>query len=142
MNNPAEVYLQNLVENSNPIRLVILLYDKAIACLEEAIEATEKGLEELENLKTKAENLSKVVDILTVLKASLDKEKGKEIAENLDQIYDVLISEVIRANMTNDVEIMKGVKDILSELRSAWEDAEKNVFGKEEVTAEAQGENS
>jgi flagellar protein FliS len=49
-----DVYLQNLVENANPIRLVILLYDKAINSIDEAICTIEEGLEDnLENVKRK-----------------------------------------------------------------------------------------
>lgn len=135
--NPAEVYLQNMIENANPIRLVIMLYDKAISCIEEAVEAIESGLEELENVKRKAENLTRVTDILIVLKASLDEEKGKDIAKNLDEIYEVLINETIRANMVNDKETLLKIKEVLEELREAWEEAERNVYGKEEVSAKA-----
>ena len=137
MNNPAEAYLQNLVENANPIRLVIMLYDKAISCIEEAIEAIEKGLETPEDVKIKAENLTRATDILIVLKASLDFEKGKEIAKNLNEIYEVLINEIIDANIKNDAENLKKIKEVLEGLREAWEEAEKNVYSKEEATARA-----
>ena len=136
--NPAEVYLQNMVESANPIRLVIMLYDKAISCLEEATDAIEDGLDKLENVKKKAECLTKVTDILVVLKASLDEERGREIAKNLDEIYDVLINETVRANMTNDKELLQKIRGVLEELREAWEDAERKVYGKEEeVSARA-----
>ena len=128
---PAEVYLQNLVENANPIRLVILLYDKAILCIEEAMDAIQRGVDKIENLKTKAENLTRAVDI--VLRSSLDTEKGKDISKNLDEIYEVLIDEIVRANMKNDLETLNKVKEILEDLRSAWEEAEKKVYPKEEV---------
>ena len=137
MINPAEAYLQNLVENANPIRLVIMLYDKAISCIEEAIEAIEKGLETPEDVKIKAENLTRATDILIVLKASLDFEKGKEIAKNLNEIYEVLINEIIDANIKNDAENLKKIKEVLEGLREAWEEAEKNVYSKEEATARA-----
>ncbi|WP_457601059.1 flagellar export chaperone FliS [Hydrogenivirga sp.] len=135
--NPAEVYLQNMVENANPLRLVIMLYDKAISCIEDAIDAINAGLEETENVKTKAECLTRAMDILIVLRASLDSEKGQEIAKNLDEIYDVLINEIVRANMRNDTEVLLKIKDILEELREAWEEAERKVYGKEEVAARA-----
>ena len=125
---PAEVYLQNLVENANPIRLVILLYDRAILCLEEAIDAIEGGCGDLESVKRKAENLTKAVDILVVLRSSLDTGKGKEISKNLDEIYEVLIDEIVRANMKNDAKILRKVKEILEELREAWEEAERKVY--------------
>ncbi|NPA40989.1 MAG: flagellar export chaperone FliS [Aquificae bacterium] len=135
--NPAEVYLQNMVENANPIRLVVMLYDKAITCIEEAVEAIKNGLEDTQNVKTKAENLTKVMDILIVLKASLDSDKGQDIAKNLDEIYEALINEVLRINMTNDLEALLKVKEVMEELREAWEEAERKVYGKEEVVAKA-----
>ncbi len=135
--NAAEVYLKNMVENANPLRLVIMLYDKAITSLEEAIELIQMGLEKPENVKIKAENLTRVTDILIVLKTSLDREKSQEISKNLDEIYDILINETVRANMTNDVELMKKIKGILEMLREAWEEAERKVYRKEEVAARA-----
>jgi flagellar protein FliS len=130
---PAEVYLQNLVENANPIRLVIMLYDKALLCIDNALEAMEKGLEDLQNVRTKAENLTRAMDILIVLRSSLDTEKGKEISKNLDEIYEILIDEIVRANMKNDRETLKKIRAILEDLRSAWEEAEKKVYPREEV---------
>ncbi|RLJ69769.1 flagellar protein FliS [Hydrogenivirga caldilitoris] len=135
--NPAEIYLKNMVENANPIRLVIMLYDKAISCIEDAIDAIRSGLGETENVKRKAENLTKTMDILIVLRASLDSERGQEIAKNLDEIYEILINEIVSANMRNDISTLEKIKGILEELREAWEEAEKKVYGKEEVTARA-----
>ena len=126
-----DVYLQNLVENANPIRMVIMLYDKAINSISDAIDAINEGLEDnIDNLKRKVESLSKATDILIVLQASLNKKEGKEIAENLDEIYEILINEIIGANINNDVETLEKVKSVLEDLRDAWEDAEKNVYGK------------
>ncbi len=137
--NPADVYLQNLVENANPIRLVILLYDKAITCIEDAIDAIKRGLKTTDDVKIKAECLTRAIDILIVLKASLDKEKGKDIAKNLEQIYDVLINELVEANIRNDAEKLKKIKKYLEELRDAWEDAERNVYGNKEVKVANEG---
>lgn len=126
---PGMVYLQNMVENANPIRLVVMLYEKAISCIEEAVEAIEGGLEETESVKRKAENLARATDILVLLRASLDRDKGKEIAKGLDEIYEVLINELVRSNMTNDKESLLRIKGILEELKEAWEEAERKVYG-------------
>jgi len=134
---PADVYLQNMVENANPIRLVLMLYDKALLCLEDALELIEGGLKSPEEVKAKAENLTKAMDILIVLRASLNREKGQEIAKNLDEIYEALINEIVRANMKNDAGILRDVRKILEELREAWEEAERKVYQKEEVSARA-----
>ncbi len=134
---PVEVYIQNMVESANPIRLVIMLYDKAISCIEEAIEVINQGLDEVENVKIKAENLTRAMDILIVLKSSLNHEQGKEIAENLEGIYDILIDELVRANIKNDTKLLEDINSVLKDLREAWEEAEKKVYGKEEVSAGA-----
>lgn len=134
---PVEVYIQNMVESANPIRLVIMLYDKAISCIEEAIDVINAGLDEVENVKIKAENLTRAMDILIVLKSSLNHEQGKEIAENLEGIYDILIDELVRANIKNDTKLLEDINSVLKDLREAWEEAEKKVYGKEEVSAGA-----
>ena len=134
---PVEVYIQNMVESANPIRLVIMLYDKAISCIEEAIEVINQGLDEVENVKIKAENLTRAMDILIVLKSSLNHEQGKEIADNLEGIYDILIDELVRANIKNDTKLLEDINSVLKDLREAWEEAEKKVYGKEEVSAGA-----
>ena len=76
-------YLENMVLTSNPVMQVILLYEKAITCLEEAIEIMEKGLLDHENVKAKYEALGRAADILTVLKATLNMELcGKDKKES------------------------------------------------------------
>ncbi len=130
-------YLENMVLTSNPIRQVILLYDKAISCLEEAVEIMEKGSEETEDLKRKYEAMGRAAEIFTVLDATLNIEQGGEIAIGLREIYQALLSDMLRITVEGDEpQTLKKMVKILSDLRETWEEVEKKVYGKPEaVTA-------
>ena len=95
-------YLENQVKNDNPLDLVIMLYNKTLSCLKIAKKAIEEGLDNSNNIKKKAENIGKATEIIAYLQGSLNLEKGGEIAQNLNEIYDILISELIKANIKND----------------------------------------
>ena len=119
-------YLENQVKNANPLDLVIMLYNKTLSCLKIAKKAIEEGLDNPDNIKKKAENIGKATEIIAYLQGSLNLEKGGEIAQNLNEIYDILISELIRANIENNLEIITKSIGVLENLKKAWEDIKYN----------------
>ena len=54
------------------------------------------------------------------LKSALDFEKGKELSQNLSDLYDYCIRRLLKANIRNDVEGIVEVKGLMNEIRSAW----------------------
>jgi flagellar protein FliS len=122
MFNPVNNYIENQVKNADPLDLIIMLYNKAISCLKISHKTIENGLNDAENVKKKAENIEKATEILAYLQSCLNFEKGKEIAKNLNEIYEVLINELIRANLENNTEIILKSIDVLENLKKAWED--------------------
>jgi len=119
-------YLENQVKNANPLDLVIMLYNKTLSCLKIAKKAIEEGLDNPDNIKKKAENIGKATEIIAYLQGSLNLEKGGEIAQNLNEIYDILISELIKANIENNLEIITKSIGVLENLKKAWEDIKYN----------------
>ena len=117
--NPAETYLQNMVESASSLEHVIMLYNKAISCMEEAIELFDH-MEDFEKKKEFIYNLDRVYDIVAFLKAFLDMEKGGEIAQNLNQIYTIILSTLVKPDKSKE-ELIK-ITEILKELKKAWED--------------------
>ncbi len=117
MVNPYEVYLKNDVETASPVKQIVLLYEKAIVCLKQAVLDIQNG-----DLKSKIENINKATDILNALNASLDMEKGKEIAENLRDLYDFAYQQILIAHAKNDTDLLNDIIDILETLKSAWEE--------------------
>ena len=120
--NPAQTYLQNMVESASPIEHIIMLYDKAISCIEEAIKLFDQK-DDFEKRKAFIHNIDRVYDIVSFLKAFLDMEKGGEIAKNLNQIYTIILNTLVKPDKTKD-ELIK-ISEILKDLKEAWEDVKK-----------------
>lgn len=125
MNNP---YLENMVANANPVRLVIKLYEKAINCLENALEIGDT--EDFDMQKSKYEEMGRALEIISVLDATLDMERGGEIAKNLREIYRSLTDELTYQMLKEDKERLEKVIKILRNLKSAWEEVERIHYGK------------
>jgi len=117
MKNPYDVYLKTDIETSSPIRKVVMLYDKAIACLNNAIKDIEEG-----NIKSKVDNINRATQIILALNSSLDMENGKEIAQNLKELYEFSYNKIIEAHAKNDVQLLRDIIDILATLREGWEE--------------------
>jgi flagellar protein FliS len=130
MNNP---YLENMVANANPVRLIIMLYEKAISCLENALEIGDT--KDLDMLKSKYEDMGRALEIINVLDAILDMEKGGEIAKNLREIYRSLANELTYQMLKEDKERLEKVINILKNLKSAWEEVERIHYGKAQKVA-------
>ncbi|WP_299208915.1 flagellar export chaperone FliS [Thermocrinis sp.] len=130
MNNP---YLENMVANANPVRLVIMLYEKAINCLENALEI--EDTEDFDMQKSKYEEMGRALEIISVLDAVLDMEKGGEIAKNLREIYRSLTDELTYQMLKEDKERLEKVIKILKNLKSAWEEVERIHYGKAQKVA-------
>jgi len=130
INNP---YLENMVANANPVRLVIMLYEKAINCLENALEIGDT--EDFDMQKSKYEEMGRALEIISVLDATLDMEKGGEIAKNLREIYRSLMDELTYQMLKEDKERLEKVIKILKNLKSAWEEVERIHYGKAQKVA-------
>lgn len=112
----ANVGLETGVASASPHKLIIMLYDGALAALMGA-----KGNIAAGNIAAKGTALSKAITIIdNGLRASLDKDAGGEIAANLDALYDYMSRRLLQANLHNDVAIVEEVHRLLADLREAW----------------------
>lgn len=123
----VDSYLQSKAKGADGLELITMLYDRAIVSLNIAKESIIKGLDEPDRVIKKAKELGKATDILYYLNDILDRQRGGEIAENLSVIYTTLTSELVRANLFNDVEIIEKCIEILNNLKLAWEDVKKQA---------------
>ena len=119
----SSTYKETTIKTAGQGQLIVMLYDAAIKQLSKAIE-----LIELNNTKKKdpsrIEQIGKAVmkteEILTELMVSLDFEQGGEISKNLFSLYTWFNRELLEANINKDVDRMSTVKEMLSDLRNAW----------------------
>jgi len=104
------------VIDADPHRLVSMLLEGALGKI-----ATVKGLMIRKDIAKKGEVLGQVVAIIGGLKASLNKDAGGDIAMNLDNIYDYIERQLIKANVSSDINILDEVASLLREIKSGWE---------------------
>lgn len=132
INNP---YLENMVMNANPVRLVIMLYDKAISSLETALELMDSPSEDFDLKERKYQAIGKALEIINVLDATLNMEKGGEIAKNLREIYTALMDELTSQMFKEDPAKLERIINILKGLRESWEEVERINYGKSQKVA-------
>lgn len=109
-------YMKVKVKTSTtPLDLVIMLYDGAIEFLQRAAFYINQN-----NIEKKVYFISKGIAIIEELLLTLNMDEGGEVAQNLQSLYLYMLKELISANAHNDVEKIRHIEFLLSELRSAW----------------------
>ena len=68
----------------------------------------------------RAEAVTKAQKILFGLRDSLDHEKGGELANNLDSLYEYSNRRLIKAHVREDDSIFEEVMDLMVMIREAW----------------------
>jgi len=101
--------------SGDPHRLILMLMDGALERLAMARGSLSRG-----DHAHKAQLLSRIVAILAELRASLDLQRGGPLASSLDELYDYMERQLVRANSENKGDYLQEVTSLLSEIRSAW----------------------
>ena len=116
--NIAKFYKQKQVESATPGQLIVLLYEGAIDNLNRAENSfTNKEDKWIETYHNQLINCQNIITELTV---SLDMEKGGDISSSLFRLYDYMNYRLIDANIEKDIEPIREVRDLLSNLKSSW----------------------
>jgi len=103
------------VAAADPHRLVVMLMDGALERIARARGCIENGA-----LQEKNDLLASAVAIIDELRVSLDLKAGGPIAANLEDLYDYMCRQLVKANLSNRIETLDEVSHLLSEIRSAW----------------------
>ncbi len=69
--------------------------------------------------------LSRALDIIAELNASLNFQDGKEVATNLFHLYNFMTSHLTRASLDWNVKAVDEVIGMLTSLREAWQEVER-----------------
>ncbi|MFA5597262.1 MAG: flagellar export chaperone FliS [Pusillimonas sp.] len=112
----ANIGLETEVLSAPPEHLITLLYDGALAAIAKA------GLYmDSNNIAGRGASISKAIDIIeSGLKASLNREAGGELADNLSEIYDLMVNNLLLANLNNDKEKLQLAETMLKVIADAW----------------------
>lgn len=108
-------YRQSAILTAPPERLVVMLYDGAIRFLHQAAAAV-RG----QDIAAAHGKLRRAEDIVAHLNATLDHERGGEIAAQLQAIYLFCRRQLNEARVSRDAEKIEVVIGLLAQLRDSW----------------------
>ena len=111
------VHLKTAVSEASPHDLITMLFDGALTAITRA-----KGLMEQKQMEAKGEQIAKASRILVHLKGALNLEKGGEVAENLDSLYDYMLQRLGTANIQLDVDMLDEVAKLIHEVKGGWQE--------------------
>jgi flagellar protein FliS len=115
MSNAAQKYKTTSIQSASREKILLMLYEGAIKFIKLAIQGIEKN-----NIKDKCENIGRAYDIILELNNTLDHKVGGEVATRLEQLYQYMIEQLIKANTKSDVEALKTVQKLLETLHEGW----------------------
>ncbi|TSA41065.1 MAG: flagellar export chaperone FliS [Methylococcaceae bacterium] len=111
-----QVSIQGGVMDASPHRLVQMLMEGFLEKL-----AIAKGNLSRKETALKGENISRAITIVNGLQASLNRDAGGELAENLNSLYEYMALRLIIANTANDEAILDEVARLMIEIKLGWD---------------------
>jgi flagellar protein FliS len=129
-NNAAQAYGTQQVKGASPVLQVAMLYERAIGSLQEAVAGIEAG-----DVNKRWSANKRAIDIVTALMASLDGERGGEIAQNLDQLYTYLLRRLPMVDVRNDPAPAKEAIELLKPLCESWQQLARGEQNQDNDTA-------
>jgi flagellar protein FliS len=103
-------------------RLVQLLLQGALDRL-----AAARGHMERREHAAKGHSIGRALDILGHLRATLDLERGAEVAANLESLYLYMETRLVEASARNETGPLEEVAGLLREVKAAWDVIEGTV---------------
>jgi len=118
--NALNQYSQNAVhtavESASPHRLIQMLLEGVLDKISIA-----KGHMQRNEIQPKCQQVGCAIAILKGLKMSLDKDRGGEIAQNLEDLYIYMERRLLEGNRANDVGSLDEVSDLIRQIKEAWD---------------------
>ena len=116
MYNRFNTYQEIAVQTSSPAKLVVMLYEGAIRFLRQSITAIES-----KDLDRKRQSVDRAVAVVQHLQGTLDMDKGREVAAELDRLYSYVTSRIMDGSGKLEVAPLEEAIKLLTVLLSGWE---------------------
>ena len=122
--NALSTYKEIRINTASQGQLIIMLYSEAVRQLDLALSLLK--MNDVKKDPGRIEKIGKAVmktqEIVTELMVSLDFEQGGDIAMNLFSLYTWFNRQLMEANIDQDARRISTVRNLLDDLRSAWQE--------------------
>lgn len=108
-------YREIQIQTASPVGLVVQMYEGAIRQIRVARSYHEQG-----RIAERAAAISRALAIVAELRDALDRERGGEIAANLDSLYLFVNERLVEMNVGRRMEAGDEAIAVLEPLREAW----------------------
>ncbi len=119
---PHNAYLESRVLSADPLELVRLMYQAAIAEVRSARANLQAG-----DIRGRSKAITKACTIVTELTVSLDRKSGGQYAERLADLYGYMMRKLTEANFQQHEEPLAEVLGLLSTLLEGWEGMQRQL---------------
>jgi flagellar protein FliS len=116
LKNPLNMYQAARVNGASPARLVLMLYDRLIGCLQEGRTALAEG-----RPGDAQAPLIRAQRIISELLSALDP-GGGEVTANLHSLYVYCLATIEKAKTGHDPIMLDAPAQVLETLRGSWRD--------------------
>ncbi|WP_163935849.1 flagellar export chaperone FliS [Paraferrimonas sp. SM1919] len=126
-----KVSVEAQVQDASPHRVIQLLF---ASCLERLAKA-KYGIEN-NDLALKSDNLTKAVQIIQSLNQSLVMDEDNDVAENLQNLYDYILTNLSSAILENNTDAIEVASDLVRTLKEGWDAIDSAEHHTTSLTAE------
>jgi flagellar protein FliS len=113
-----QVGVASAVDHASPHHLVTMLYDGLLEAIAEARSAIAQG-----DIEAKGRAIGRAVRIAEEgLRGGLDRQRGGELAQNLDALYQYIVQQLTKANLHSDTAALAECHHLVKPVRDAWVD--------------------
>ncbi|HEV7613225.1 MAG TPA: flagellar export chaperone FliS [Steroidobacteraceae bacterium] len=111
------------VADASPTRLVQIMFEGILSHLATARGAMGRIADNrpLDQVLVKVSAMGKAIALIGQLNATLDMERGGQVAVNLRALYEYMLNRLTLANATNDTGIAAEVAGLVTEIKSGWD---------------------
>ena len=117
--NAGLTYRETSVQGASPVRMVVLLYEQAIADVRRALAAQQRG-----DIEGRTREINHVLLVIGYLQATLDKDQGGPVALNLERFYEHLRAGLIEAQFEQSAGLLEQQISHLVQVCEAWREVE------------------
>ncbi|HYL72689.1 MAG TPA: flagellar export chaperone FliS [Bryobacteraceae bacterium] len=115
-------YIAHRVLTASPVELIHILYQSAVQAVDEAVVALHSG-----DILSRGCAITKAIEILSELRASLRRDVQEEYSNTLEELYDYMQRQLIRAHREQSEALLLEVGRLLNTLLEGWAGAMNNT---------------